>query len=110
MALTNERAEKFADFLKEDVERANQLVEMSPEEVVEIANAAGNDFTVEEVTEFGDNFKAIAAQSEELNEENLDGVSGGIAAAAAAVYLTCVGLGITLGSNAAKKLEMVNNF
>ena len=100
MALTNERAEKLAEFLKEDVERANNLIDMSPEEVVKVVNEAGYDFTVEEIVEFGENLKAAAAQAGELSEDNLDEVSGGLAAAAAAVYLTCVSIGITLGVSA----------
>ena len=102
MALTNERAAKLADFLKEDVERANKLVDMSPEDAAKFINEAGYDFTVEEVVEFGENLKVAAAQAGELSEDNLDEVAGGLAAAAAGVYLTCISIGITLGMGAGK--------
>ena len=103
MVLTNERAALFADFLKADVERANKLVELSPEEVVAIVNEEGNNFTVEEVVEFGENLKAVAAaQSGELSEDKLEEVAGGLVAAAAGVYLTCVTIGVTLGIAAGK--------
>lgn len=100
--LTQERIEKLADFLKADVDRANKLAEMSPEEVATVINNEGYDFTVDEIKEFGEGFKAAAAQGE-LSEENLDQVSGGvilITAAAAKVYLSCVAIGVTLGTGA----------
>ena len=101
--LTQERLEKLADFLKADAERANKLAEMSPEEAVQVINDAGNDFTVDEVKAFGEGFKTAAAQGE-LSEDNLDQVSGGsailISAAAAKVYLSCIAIGVTLGTGA----------
>lgn len=97
MAMTNERVAQLADFLKADVERAKKLMDLSPEEAVKIINENGNDFTVDEVVEFGLNLKNVVAQADELSEDNLDDVAGGLAAAAAAVYLTCVSIGVTLG-------------
>lgn len=104
MVLTNERAEVFAKYLTDDKDRANALLELTPEEAAERINADGFDFTAEEVKEFGENLKAAVAQQDgELDEISLDDVSGGLATAAAAVYLTCVTIGIGLGTAAAGK-------
>lgn len=97
MVLTNERAEILANYLKENVERSKELADLSPEEAVKSINADGFDFTADEVKEFGDNLKMAVLHADELGEENLDEVSGGLVAAAAGVYLTCVSIGVTLG-------------
>lgn len=101
--LTNERVELLGKFLTDDKERAIKLVAMAPEEAVAQINAAGYDFTVAEIEEFGKNLKKFAGQQGELNEEDLNDVSGGIviSATAAGVYLNCVVLGIGLGAAAA---------
>lgn len=104
MSMTIERTEAFANYLKADVDRANKLIELAPEDALKVINADGNDFTLEEITEFGENLKAVAMQnqSDELDEASLENVSGGvIATAAAAVYLTCITIGIGLGAAAA---------
>lgn len=104
MVLTNERAEMIANYLKEDVDRANKMSDLSPEEAAKVINANGYDFSAEEIKEFAENLKKVAAQGDELNEENLDEVAGGvIAAAAATVYLACITIGIGLGTAAAAK-------
>ena len=96
--LTNERAEQIANYLTADKERAQALLVLSPEEAATKINASGYDFTADEIQEFGQNLKAVA-KGGELDENDLDDVSGGvvISAAAAGVYLTCVSIGVTLG-------------
>lgn len=96
--LTNERAELIAKYLTADKERAQALLELSPEEAAAKINADGHDFTADEIQEFGKNLQAVV-QSDELDENALEDVSGGvvISAAAAGVYLTCVSIGVTLG-------------
>lgn len=97
MVLTNERAEVLGKYLTENKERAVALLELSPEEAAAKINAEGHDFTVDEVREFGEQLQKAAANSGELDAASLEQVSGGLVAAAAGVYLTCVGIGVTLG-------------
>lgn len=102
MALSNERTEAIAKYLLDDEKRAQEVLSLSPEEAVSRINSDGNNFSVEEIQEFGENLKYVASQNGELSEDQLSDVSGGvIAAAAAAVYLTCVSIGVALGSGAA---------
>lgn len=101
MTLTNERAELLAKYLTENTDRTKALLELSPEEAVVAINSDGNDFTVDEVAAFGEQLKISASQVGELDADSLDAVSGGLAAAAAAVYLTCVTIGVGLGTAAA---------
>ena len=97
MKLTSERTEMLGKYLQENVERAKTLVELEPAEALKKINADGYDFSIEEIIEFGENLRNASA-SDELTEENLSKVAGGvIGAAAAAVYLTCVSIGVTLG-------------
>lgn len=100
--LTNERAELIGNYLTADKERAAALLALSPEEAVAKINAEGHDFTADEIEEFGKNLKA-AAQADELDENALEDVSGGLATAAATVYLACVTIGVGLGTAAASK-------
>lgn len=102
MVLTNERAEKLADFLKSDKERATKLLELSPEEALTVINMAGNDFTIEEIVEFGDQLKKASNCNIELDEENLDDVSGG-AGVTLGVCVALVSLGYTVGKDLATK-------
>lgn len=96
MKLTTERTEMLGKYLQEDVERAKMLVELAPEEAVKKINADGFNFTVDEIVEFGENLRI--ASSDELTEDNLSEVAGGvIGVAAAGIYLTCVSIGVTLG-------------
>ena len=98
MNLTVERTELLGQYLQEDVDRANKLLELTPDEAAKLINADGYDFSAEEVAEFGENLKAASATNEELSEESLSEVSGGvIAGAAIAVYVACVALGVKLG-------------
>lgn len=100
--LTNERAELIANYLTADKERAAALLALSPEEAVAKMNADGNDFTVEEIAEFGKQLKAAAAaaQEGELDEDALNGVSGGVVVEGVAI--ACISLGYAIGSSLAK--------
>lgn len=99
--LTNERAELIAKYLNDNKERAQTLLALSPEEAVEKFNAEGYDFTVEEISEFGRQLKiAVASQDGELDEDALNGVSGGLAVEGVAI--ACITLGYTIGSSLAK--------
>lgn len=81
MALTNERAEALAGYLKEDIDRAKRLVDLTAEEAVAEINKDGNDFTVEEIKDFAEQMQSIAASQDaqgELGEDALNNVAGGV--------------------------------
>ena len=77
--LTQEKAEVLSKILVSDQEHAKALLALSPEEALAQINAQGNDFTLEDVKEYGEALKATAAQSEVLDTDALDAVAGGIA-------------------------------
>ena len=103
MKLTTERTDLLGKYLQEDVNRAKALLNLSPEEATEKINADGYDFSVDEIIEFGENLKAASAEGE-LSEESLNDVAGGlvITTAAAAVYVSCITLGLGVGYAAGK--------
>jgi lactobin A/cerein 7B family class IIb bacteriocin len=78
MAITKERAEALSAVLTADVDRTKAWLVLTPEEAVEKINALGHDFTVEEINEYGEAMK-LAATQDELNADQLEGVSGGVA-------------------------------
>lgn len=109
MTITNERAEVLSAYITSDMERAQRLLNMPIGEALVEINADGNDFTTEELAEFGEQIKvAIATQQNnngELNEVALDNVSGGLVVSAA-VFTAGVTLflgGVTLGATAASQ-------
>lgn len=106
MVLSDERVQRISDYLLADTERAKRLVDLSPENAVLDMNADGNDFTVEELREFGGQMQAYAAQSAngELSEDALSDVAGGIVVSSA-VFAAGVGLftaGVTFGYTVAR--------
>ena len=64
--LTQLRAEKLVDFLISDQERAAKLFELDAQAAVKQINAEGNDFTEDEISEFG---KALLKDSHLHNGE-----------------------------------------
>lgn len=107
MILTNERSERLSAYLTADIERAKSLIELTPEEAVAKINADGNDFTVDEIKEFGDQLQKVAAsQSEdgELTEDALSEVAGGvvIAAGVLAAGVALFTAGVTFGYKVAR--------
>lgn len=76
--LTQERADIMSQFLADDQDRAKKLLDMEPEEAMAEINAAGHDFTVKELNEYCEALK-LAISQDELNPEELDNVSGGVA-------------------------------
>lgn len=82
--MTEERVQKFVEAI-ESYEDQESLYEMSPEEATAALNAAGNDFTIDEVNEMGKAIATVASGSKvsgELDETSLDNVSGGLSARA----------------------------
>lgn len=97
MILTQERSEVLANYLLADNERAQRLLEMSPEDAAKAINADGNDFTVEEVKEFGKQLQTVAAKPEgELSTDDLNDVSGGAFISLAALAMGA-GIGYVIG-------------
>lgn len=100
MVLTNERAELFSKYLLADKERAKKLLEMTADEALEAINSDGNDFTIDEIKEFGEQLQAAAelqGENGELDADALNNVSGGVvisgAVLAAGVSLFTFGVG-----------------
>lgn len=83
MVLTNERAEVLAKYLTDKKEDGYNLLDLDASEAVEKINADGYDFTTEELHEFVDMMEQSAPAGDELDESSLEGVSGGVAVAAA---------------------------
>lgn len=98
--LTRERAQVLADYLNADTERSKKLLEMSPEVALAGMNADGNDFTLDEILEFGKQLQATAAQTGELDENALSNVAGGLVVEG--VMISCIALGFKIGSDLAK--------
>lgn len=88
--LTQERADMISKFLADNQERAEKLFEQEPAEALKALNAAGYDFTEEELKEYGEALK-LAVTRGELKEDDLDSVSGG------AVITVSVGVMIACG-------------
>lgn len=96
MVLVKERADLISSYLVMDPERAKILLVMKPDEACEKINADGNDFTIEEITEYGKNLQAAyEKQQSELDESSLDEVTGGVLCTAAVVGIYA---GIAVGS------------
>ncbi|MCL1917596.1 MAG: hypothetical protein FWG14_04690 [Peptococcaceae bacterium] len=77
MALTQERAELLTEILTADEERAKNLLALDAKEALTQINALGNDFTLDELSEFGKAMDAIFQQGE-LDADALDDVAGGV--------------------------------
>jgi len=63
--------------LNADHERAKRLLELEPEEAMEQINALGNDFTLEEIREYGDGIRAVNKKLKNSRNDPLTGISGG---------------------------------
>ena len=109
MALTNERAELLSSYLIADKERAYKLFEMDAEVAVAEINGDGFDFTVEEVQEFGKQLTALLNQGDELSEESLDAVSGGLVVTAGVLAAGVALFGAGLSGSIAIGIAVANH-
>lgn len=100
--LTQERADIISQFLADDQERARVLLDMEPAEALEKINAAGYDFTVQELVEYCDALK-LAIAGEELNADDLDSVSGGAVMVSVGIMIACGVGGFVAGFAVSKK-------
>ena len=99
--LTQDRADIISQFLADDQERARMLLDLEPEEALEKINAAGHDFTVEELIEYCNALKLAIADGE-LNADDLDNVSGGVVVSVGVMIACGVG-GFVAGFAVSKK-------
>ena len=90
MALTQERATVITEFLEADLDRAKKLFDLGPDAALKEINAAGNDFTIEEINEYGEAAKKASAQGE-LDADALDNVAGGSFVAAGVMVGIAIG-------------------
>lgn len=97
--LSQERKNAITAYLVEDEARAKELFNMMPDEAVAKMNADGYDFGIDEVREYGEQLQAVAQGEGELNEAELDGVSGGelCTLAVIAIYGACAAGGFGVG-------------
>lgn len=91
--LTQERADILTNYLSADVNKTEALLGMEPADALAEINAAGYDFTVEELNAYAQALK-FAKAGGELNTEELENVAGGFGLVAAGL---CIVGGIVVG-------------
>ena len=75
--MTEERIEKLTNYLREDQEKELVLLQMQPEEACIKIQADGYDYTVDEIIEYGNLVRTVAAQmDDEISEADLEMVAG----------------------------------
>ena len=77
MTMTNERIEALTETLVNDAAFAAELFEMDATAAAKALAAEGFDFSAEELKAFSADLQAYLAETEELNENDLEGVNGG---------------------------------
>ena len=100
--LTQERADIISRFLADDQERAKDLLGMEPTDALKAINAAGYDFTVEELVEYCEALKLAIAQ-DELKADDLDAVAGGSVTVSIGIMIACGVGGFAAGFAVTKK-------
>ena len=107
MVLTEERATKLSNYLLSDVDRAKKLADYPAEEALAMINADGNDFTIDEIKEFGkimEHVSTTKAEDGELDDSALEEVAGGIVITAGllAAGVALFTAGVTFGYKVAR--------
>ena len=97
MVLTESRAKLLSDIILADENKDKKLLEMDPNEALDVINAMGNDFTIDEINEFGDALKSYVSQGE-LNADDLDSVAGGVVGTVIAACAIAAGVGAAVGA------------
>ncbi|MBE6813510.1 MAG: hypothetical protein E7523_11605 [Ruminococcaceae bacterium] len=77
MVITNERIELLAETLMNDVDFANEIIEMEAEDAAKALNAKGFDFSAEELAAFAEDVYAFLEENNQLSADDLDEVTGG---------------------------------
>ena len=102
--LTQFKADQISEYLSKDIEHTKELLDMEPELVLNELKAAGIECELEELVENGDVLnKAVAmSQKNELNEEDLEQVAGGVAITAGLILglAGCLVAGAAVGGAA----------
>ena len=99
MGISDERIQKLTEVLSADKEEGQKLIDMSPEEAVAAINAKGYDFSVEELKSFAEKLKNVMQKKDELSEEDLVSVAGGmgVGATIGVACLIAFGTGVAVG-------------
>lgn len=103
--LTVEKSKSLLDYLASEDVDAEALFTAEPAEALNKINAAGLDFTMDELMQFGQELRVALTTDSELSEEDLDAVAGGIVVslglvAAYVVGGLIVGVGVGIAVNA----------
>ena len=75
--MTEERVKEIAEMLGTDEEKLIELIEMSPEDAAKTLQGQGHDVKAQELIDFGEYVKKQVETDGELDESELDRVSGG---------------------------------
>lgn len=94
--LTQERANVISQYLEADQERAKELLALEPADAAKKMNADGNDFTVNEIIDYGKALK-VAVSKDELGAEDLDSVAGGVVTVSVGIMAACAIGGFAAG-------------
>ena len=76
--MTDNRIKEIIEILGTDEKRINELIDMSPEDAAKTLQAEGQDVKTEELIEFAEYVKMQTETNSELDESELDRVSGGV--------------------------------
>lgn len=106
--LTAERANLLSNFLVEDKERAYRLLDLEPEAALKEINSNGFDFTIDEVEEFGKQLASLVNEGDELSEEALASVSGGLVVTAGVLAAGVALFGAGLSASVAIGIAVAN--
>ena len=91
-----ERINEISAFLANDLQNTKTLLEMEPAEAAKALAKGGLDVSPEELVEYGEELKKMSKETEgELDENDLENVAGGIAAAT--VILVGMAVGYIIG-------------
>ena len=90
--MTIDRVNQISEFLAQDLQGTKALMEMEPAEAAEALAKKGFTVTGEELAEYGEELKKMGKTTEgELDEKDLENVSGGIAASTVILIGMAVG-------------------
>ena len=108
--LSEKKADVLSNFLVEDKPRAYRLLNLEPEEALREMKACGLDVTIDDVKEFGEQLVALVNSNNELSEDDLQAVNGGVLIVTAGVLAAGVALfGAGLSASVAIGIAVANH-
>lgn len=107
--LSEKKAEILSNFLVEDKPRAYRLLNLEPEEALREMNACGLDVTIDDVKEFGEQLIAFVNSNDELSEDALQAVSGGLIVTAGVLAAGVALFGAGLSASVAIGIAVANH-